>query len=336
MLNYIGKYEVVRHLGSGQYGDVWSVIDRVINVKKAIKVLKSDKREDLNVHIKEARILYECRHKNIVTLNEANIIEIDGKERVVLDMELIEGNSIEKHMGDNNISVIESLKYVADILYGLEYVHKKGLLHRDIKPANILIDNKTAKLSDFGLATILGIDYLASCKAYISHAAPECFLKQHTSIKTDIYAMGLTLFRLVNNIDNWRPTYHGLDDPIDLICKGKLISRIGNQAHIPISVKKIINKSCNIDSKKRYESAKKMRQAIEKLKPSIHWYKESDTVFIGVSYDNKKDFEVFVNKKNKFVYKINGRKQNNYNKEFGNKIDAIKYLNKFVADTMFE
>jgi eukaryotic-like serine/threonine-protein kinase len=97
----IDKYLVQEEIGSGNYGVVYRVLDRALNVEKAIKVLKDSPTQNFMEQLEEARILYICRHKNIVSVNEANIFRIENKPRVVIDMELIRGTSLEKYMEEN-------------------------------------------------------------------------------------------------------------------------------------------------------------------------------------------------------------------------------------------
>jgi len=96
-----------------------------------------------------------------------------------------------------------------DILRGLSYAHSKKIIHRDIKPANIMIGGGgDGKLSDFGLAlpNIKRVD-LSALKQYqyLLHLAPEVRKFSDYTYQADIYACGMTLYRLVNS-DNYIPS----------------------------------------------------------------------------------------------------------------------------------
>lgn len=99
------------------------------------------------------------------------------------------------------------------------------MLHRDVKPANILIEGNSAKLSDFGLATLLGMSSTGSQRGYISHAAPEIINKGETSAQTDIFATGMTLYRIFCQYNNWKELVKNMPDYHNVLAKGLLIEK---------------------------------------------------------------------------------------------------------------
>jgi len=190
----VGKYLVLRPLGAGAFGAVFHVHDRALNQEKAIKIINATDPADALAKIEEAQILNKCRHKHIVQINEANIFSVAGIPQVILDMEFIAGGSLENRIEQGFVGVCDTMRFITEALFGLEYAHNQGFLHRDVKPANILLDNIYVKLSDFGHATQFNVDGFAAMKGYVSHLAPEVFVAKRTSCQTDIYAMGLTFF----------------------------------------------------------------------------------------------------------------------------------------------
>lgn len=149
----IDKYQLIKPLGSGHFGQVFHAFDRALMTEKAIKVLKVTDPTQFLQHLEEAQILRACTHKHIVTINEANIFPVNGEQRVVLDLEYIPEGSLEGAMEARWVSAKEAITYIRGTLSGLEHAHAQGILHRDIKPGNILLAPNAAKLSDFGLAT---------------------------------------------------------------------------------------------------------------------------------------------------------------------------------------
>jgi len=158
-----------------------------------------------------------------------------------------------------------------DALRGLEHAHNQGILHRDIKPANILIgDHDEGKLSDFGLALPAGISPMTiGMKGYLYtlHTAPEVLAGSPSTVQSEIYSCGATLFRLVNG-DMF------VASPPDLsaeILAGTFPDRTHYRAFIPRQVRTVINRALNVDPKKRYQSAADLRHAIEQLSTFVNW-----------------------------------------------------------------
>lgn len=281
ILTQVDKYEILKHLGSGAFGNVYLARDRALDAIKAIKVLEvPDPTKFMNT-LEEAKILHKCKHKHIVEVNEANIYGINGESKVVIDMEYLPDGCFEDQIINCSASIHDSVCYVINCLFALEHAHNQGVLHRDIKPANIMLCQYGAKLSDFGLATVLGTKLAGSPKGYTTHLAPEYFKYKSTTELTDIYAMGVTLFRACNYIADWKAVIHIIPNPKQKIINGKLISSIGYEPFVPAKLKRIINKACAINPAQRYQSAAEMRQALEKIQFLIDWRKHEEIRWEG-------------------------------------------------------
>jgi len=334
----IDKYEIVNHLGSGHFGDVYLAKDRALDADKAIKVLEIAEPQNFMKEFAEAQILNKCRHKHIVEVNEANLYEVTGALKVVIDMEFIKGGSLEDSMAKGFISATEAAKHLIDILFALEFSHHQGILHRDIKPGNIMLTDTTAKLSDFGLATSVGVKIAGSPRGYATHLAPEFFADKTTTELTDIFASGVTLFRIVNNINDWQGQIKAIKNVDDKIKKGTLISSIGYAPHVPSKIKRVINKACHPNPIKRYQSAQEMRQSIEKLTPSICWKVNTDENWVGLCCRTGAQYEICILKKRTGVnveVKKNKRRNSNECKQFKNENEAFHYMFSYISDTTF-
>jgi serine/threonine-protein kinase len=276
----IGKYRILNSLGAGQFGTVYHVFDEALDAEKAIKVLKTRNPTELLKGFHEAKVLHRCRHKHIVAINEANIFQIDSEDRVVLDLEFVPEGSLEAALRKRWVPVKESVHSVRGALLGLEYAHSQGFLHRDVKPANILL-GKNTKLSDFGLATASSAELVGSGQGYISHLAPEYYVRLETTVLTDIFAVGVTLFRSVCNISDWDRLLDSIPDWRWHVRKGTLIERIGFPDYVPDSLKRIMRKACNTDPSKRFASAKKLGQRLDSLRFHIDWAKVRENEWRG-------------------------------------------------------
>lgn len=157
------RYELGAKLGAGGMGQVNAAHDRHLDREVAIKRLRREWSNDPNVRariVREANLLAQLRHANVVTLYDAG--EADG--RFYLVMELVEGQSLGSWLSDLRAELVGQKN--ADIIrfwrvlqmheqaaQGLVAIHEKGLVHRDFKPSNLLIDDDArARIIDFGVA----------------------------------------------------------------------------------------------------------------------------------------------------------------------------------------
>ena len=253
--NNIGKYYLIEKLGNGGFGAVYKAFDKVLSVEKAIKILQVTNPREAYKLFSEASIPYKCQHNHIVKINGGEIEKFNEELIFIIDMDLANGSSVEGILKKGYIPLTDSLCIIRDILFAVEYSHLQGIIHRDIKPANILMDNGIPKLSDFGLSTALG-NVIIPWKWYVTHAAPETFENSSiATIETDIYALGMTMFRMVNNISEWQLFLSGLPNVNMLIRTGNIINKIPKSPVVPDKVYKIIKKACNPLPEKRYHSA---------------------------------------------------------------------------------
>jgi len=338
MIGQIDKYLLEECLGKGNFGTVYRALDLALNEVKAIKVLSVGNIDDFQDKLREAQILSQVRHKHIVSINEANVFEVEGAKKLIIDMEFISGGSVETFMQQNFVSVKKARNIFIDILLGLEHAHTKYILHRDIKPANIMIADNCAKLSDFGLATIVGSRDGEPDFGYVSHFAPEFILEGKSTKLTDVFAVGVTLFRVVNNINNWRSLVLDISDLPLALEKASLIRRIGYRNFVPKQLKKIIKKATNRDTRKRYQSADEFRRALDRLNPGIEWIPISDSIWEGEN--PKGDLFSLAIKPTRHMFRLelkkNHRKVNSKCGIFCNLESAQKAMEDYICETTLE
>ena len=334
----IEKYLLLRHLGNGAFGDVYLAQDRALNATKAIKVLNATNAHEVKRKLEEAQILHKCKHKNIVHVNEANIYDISGSPHVIIDMEYLPNGSFEDAIRQGNISIHSSVRVIIDCLFALEHSHLNGVLHRDVKPANIMLCEYGAKLSDFGLATVLGIGAAGSPKGYTTHLPPEYFTTRSTTELTDIFAVGITLFRACNYIADWDGTIRRLHNPIGLIQAGTLAQAIGYNVYIPLRLKKIINKAISAGPTQRYQSASEFRQSLERLRPGIDWHPSAAGSFEGICCTSGDHFRIELTSTSRSFnvdLKKNNRRQLQNCSSFNDMGEAYHFLHEHIASTLF-
>lgn len=328
----INKYQVIKELGSGHFGEVLHAFDRALKADKAIKVLNVTDPNQFVARLEEAQLLQRCAHKHIVAINEANVFPVNGHPRVVLDLEYVPEGSLEAAMAVRWVSIQEAVSYIRGALLGLEHAHDNGILHRDIKPGNILLSPKCAKLSDFGLATAVAANQVGSAQGYTTHLAPEFYRTQATSALTDVFAMGITLFRVLGNIADWSAVTNAIPKKLEKIRQGKLVPTVGYPEFVPAALRRIVNKACHADPAKRYQSANEFGQKLDALRFGIDWIRNSDLSWSGSSGNVEYTAQVDLSR-NSLVVKKNGRRQTSLCGVFDSVDEAAVGLHRHIAES---
>ncbi|MGH8668167.1 MAG: protein kinase domain-containing protein [Burkholderiales bacterium] len=201
----LGKYPLVREIGSGATSSVYLALDPLSEREVAIKVFLFERDADPQTErmkhkafVAEASLAGKLNHPHIVDIFDA-VVEPDHSYLV---MEYIAGTTLEAHAG---VSTLLPLHKVVEIIFkcirALEYAFQHGIIHRDIKPGNILLSEKgETKVSDFGASfqqrhghTTTQIAGIGS-PAYMS---PEQIRMEPLTHQTDIYSLGVTMYRLL-------------------------------------------------------------------------------------------------------------------------------------------
>jgi len=261
-------FERLERLGSGNFGEVWLVFDKALAVKRAVKFVDPSRIHNPTNFYQEPRTLMALRHQNIVRVEDAGRL---NNGALYISMEYLKRGSIESKYKGKPVPLSISLNLLQEICWGLEYAHGKGYIHRDIKPANILLGKVgEAKLSDFGLAVKVPRGATASPYGYLTHVAPEVFSAGATSVLSDIYALGVTAYRLVNG-DGFLPEISDISEIQDAILSGEYPDRNHYRPYVPSRLKREINRCMAVDPDDRFISASDFRRALEKLDIKCNW-----------------------------------------------------------------
>jgi serine/threonine protein kinase len=202
----VGDYEIVGTLGYGGMGEVYRVRHTISDRIEAMKLLRGGQggpqsKEMLDRFTREIRVLATLQHPNIATLHTA----FRQGEELVMVMECVEGEDLGRRL-PAGFTLEESLRYTRQVLEALRYAHGRGIIHRDIKPSNIMITpDGVVKLLDFGLAlgalSMNGPDQrLTTTGALIGslhYIAPEQVSGEPHDARSDIYAVGVTLYEMI-------------------------------------------------------------------------------------------------------------------------------------------
>ena len=197
----IGNYKISQEIGHGGMGKVYKAIhlslERVVAIKMIHPKLLSN--NDMVARFySEAKIQAKLNHPNIVTVYD--FFEFQDNHYII--MEFVEGESISKiisHQGPFDIDHGTSI--FLQILDGINYAHKKNVVHKDIKTSNFILTSTNVKVTDFGIAQIIGDPGMTSESGGVigtpKYMAPEMILGKKIDHRADIYSLGITYFEFL-------------------------------------------------------------------------------------------------------------------------------------------
>jgi len=202
----VGEYRVLRKLGEGGMGAVYAGEQPTIGKGVAIKVLAPRNASDPDLvrrFVEEARAANRIHHPHIIDIFSFGQLP-DGRHYFV--MELLDGESLAEAMDQQHLQPSELRRLLCQICHALEASHRAGIVHRDLKPENIWVarpphGDSYVKLLDFGIAKLLDPTqiHLTQTGALMGtplFMSPEQCLGRPVDAHTDIYALGVLLYRI--------------------------------------------------------------------------------------------------------------------------------------------
>ncbi|WP_010585125.1 WD40 repeat domain-containing serine/threonine-protein kinase [Schlesneria paludicola] len=203
-------YELIEEIGRGGMGVVYKSRQNSLGRLVAIKTLPGS-RWGMSGYAdrlrQEAAGLSRVNHPNVVKIIDV----VETPEAAAIVLEYVEGESLADRMKRGSISPDDAASIAFELATTMIAVHACGLLHRDIKPANILLDLRGAiKLADFGLVKeagrVSGLTETGACFGTAFYMAPEQASGRPTDVRTDVYAIGATLYEMLSG----RPPFVGV------------------------------------------------------------------------------------------------------------------------------
>ena len=198
-------YDLLELLGEGGLGVVYQAIQKSINRKIAVKMIRPGIDEDpkeIDKFLSEAMVTGELDHPNIVPIHDLGTTT-DGKPFYV--MKLVKGTPWEDSIHDNTLT--ENLRILLDVCDAVSFAHSKGVIHRDLKPQNVMLGEfGEVQLMDWGLgASVTGqgnTDAITQSRAAggtPAYMAPEMVTGENGPVgfHSDIYLLGAILYQIV-------------------------------------------------------------------------------------------------------------------------------------------
>lgn len=307
----VGKFKSIGFIGGGNFGNVFRVQDTLLNVERAMKIIRVKNPKEFIDAINEAQILEKCKHNHIVDIKEIDIHEISGNPYPCIATEYLKNGSVQGYLEKNFVTVQKSIQIISEALFGLEHAHGQGVFHRDIKPGNILFsDNWQAKLSDFGLAYGLAHQSF-NFAGYSAHLPPEVLQLVAQDAISDLYSMGVTFHRLLNNMASLPLTFADDAQWLKALQKEKFPERVYD-IHIPEQVIKVVKKSIKAERGSRYQNCLQFRQALQKIPLAVEWFPIDKDNWKGLYKKETFELNLYYKRTGYFIdFKRNGRKVNN-------------------------
>ena len=318
------RYEIIKSIGEGGMANVYLAQDTFLDRKVAVKVLRGDLANDekfIRRFQREAYNASSLSHPNIVEMYDVG--EDNGTYYIV--MEYVEGRTLKQLLKKRgNLTTPEVVDIMLQLTDGIAYAHDKYIIHRDLKPQNIMIsDDGKIKITDFGIAVALNSTQLTqtnSVMGSVHYLPPEQASGKGSTIKSDIYSMGIMLFELLTG----KLPFKG-ENAVEIALKhmkDDIPSAKKLNSSVPQSLENIVMRATAKNPKNRYDDVKEMYNDLkvclneENLNqpPYVYKYPEHE---VDEKDSNLKEVKNDSDDKNK-------KEKNNEDKPVAKKIDNVE------------
>jgi tetratricopeptide (TPR) repeat protein/predicted Ser/Thr protein kinase len=257
---FADRYLVIEDLGKGGMGKVYKVLDREINEKVALKLIKPEiasDRQTIDRFQNEIKITRRITHKNVCRMYHLG----REKDTFYITMEFIRGENLKKIIRmTKELSLEATLNIAQQVCHGLIEAHRLGIVHRDLKPQNIMIDEDgDVRIMDFGIASSIetkGATLPGMMIGTPEYMSPEQIDGSEIDARSDIYSLGIIIYELLtgktpfSGETPWSVAFkHKNDLPHD---PRELNPRI------PESMSRVILKCLEKQKERRYQSAEEL------------------------------------------------------------------------------
>jgi len=268
---FAGRYQIIEELGRGGMGKLYKALDKEIEEKVALKLLKPEIAADegmIERFRNELKFARKVTHKNVCRMYDIS------KEDVTyyITMEYVPGEDLKISMRRMGLLSTGKAIFIAkQLCEGLAEAHRLGVVHRDLKPHNIMIDREgNAHILDFGIARLLktkGITETGMMIGTPEYMSPEQAEGKEADQRSDIYSLGIILYEMVAG----RVPFKG-DTALSIALKHKIETpkdprEINDQ--IPEDLSHVILKCMEKDKEKRYQKAEELLSELSNIEKGI-------------------------------------------------------------------
>ena len=179
-------------IGKGGFGKVWKIQSKKTKIIYALKEMSKlkiiDKKSEKSIN-SEREFLSKLNHPFIVNMHYA----FQDNDNLYLVMDILNGGDLRYHISRyRKFSEEQTRFFIANIIYGLQYIHSNNVIHRDIKPENLVLDeNGYVRITDFGIAKENMEDNSSETSGTPGYMAPEVMKAKNHSFSVDFFAVGV-------------------------------------------------------------------------------------------------------------------------------------------------
>ncbi len=262
----IGNYKIIDFIAEGGMGTVYKGYHIHIGKVVAIKELHHSLTNNVEFKqrfLNEAQILAKLTHPNIVSI--IDFLEEESSYYIIT--EFLEGDTLDQVISNNRVYSVEKCKMLfKQILRGIDYAHKNGVIHRDLKPSNILVTiGGSVKILDFGIAKLSDTGRtLTKTGAKIGsllYMSPEQILGQEVDLRTDIYSLGVLFFEMLTGKIPYNSDTKSDYELMNTILMEEVPQLDIFIAGIDTSLNNIVQKACAKNTQDRFQDCNEFEEA---------------------------------------------------------------------------
>ncbi len=269
-------YELTKKIGEGGMGNVYAAIQYPLERQVAVKVLKPTESNPEGEHyfMREVRAINALRHPNIVNIVDYGKAPDSGM--LYLVMEHLPGHTLKRIIKKEfPLDPKRICQILIQLLGALEQAHDTEIIHCDLKPGNIMVERVAGqpdfvKVLDFGIAKVKGpameagpYTQAGDIVGTFDYMSPEQIMRKDLDGRADIWSVGVILYEMLTR----KRLFHD-KDAVSII--GRVMqmpipppSESAPDVRIPQNLERITLKAMERNKKKRYQTAKEMRDALK-------------------------------------------------------------------------
>jgi len=276
----IRGYRLIRPIGSGGMGSVYVAEKLATHQLFAVKFMQDHLVADASYVVRfqrEIGALQAIRHPNVVDVFEACLPAPGSNEPPFLVMELLDGEGLDQLLKRKPVLPVGmAVEITLQVLDGLGAAHAVGVIHRDLGPSNVFLEPQPggkfrAKILDFGLARpmheegAVNVTQEGTLMGKPAYVAPELFTRQGLDARSDLFAVGILLYRMVTGRFPYRESASQMLWVERYAERDQMREypppRTFNPA-LPESLDAVIARATRRNPEDRYPSAREMQQAL--------------------------------------------------------------------------